>query len=665
VIAPTVRPPSFSSLHASHLVPADTFRRIREAADAEWDALPLLADLARWNVLSAVKTAGSGHLGTSFSAMELLAFLHLEALDVRVPARRNPGRDVFISSKGHDAPAQYAILHAQGIVSDARFLALRRAAGLPGHPDVRTGVVEATTGSLGMGISKGRGLALAKNIRGEGGRVVVLTGDGELQEGQVYEALQAAGRAGLSNLTVVVDHNQVQSERPVDEIGVYDDLEARIHSFGWHVSRCDGHDAEDIRRAWAEVLQVTDRPSLIIADTVKGKGVSFMEHPADLVRNDGVYRWHAGAPADDAFVAARTEIRARVLARCEGVGITPPELPVPADVPAPLEAEGDPFPTVDVGQAFGLALERLGKQRDDLVVLDADLRAEGHLTGFARRFPERFVECGIAEQDMVSTASGLALSGFLPVVSSFAAFLAARANEQIYNVSCEGTRLIYALHYAGVTPSAPGLTHQSVRDASLLASLPDVVVVAPSSETETERLLDHAIHRGMESWAFRLQMGACPPLPVPVPERPVVLGQGTRILDGSEATLVAYGPVLLREAAEATLLLRDRGISVRLVAMPFLNRVDGDWLEREVAGRGPLYVMDDHSPVGGLADHVQNALAPIDPLARPPLTKLAVRGLPSWGSNEEALHAHGLDAASVAARIARDLGEGRSEAESA
>jgi transketolase len=460
---------------------------------------------------------------------------------------------------------------------------------------------------------------------------------------------------------VVVDHNQVESDRSVQEIGVCDQLEARIRSFGWHVVRADGHDFTDIRRAWTEVLTTTDRPTLVIADTVKGRGVSFMEHPVDLARIGGFYRWHAGAPTDEAFVAARTEIRGRVLAFCERVGIAPPELPVPAEMPAPdveADVEAEEPSGVNVGAAFGHALERLGKQRDDVVVLDAGLRAKGHLSGFARRFPDRFVECGIAEQDMVSTASGLALAGFLPVVSSFAAFLSSRANEQIYNISCEGSRVFYALHYGGLTPAAAGITHQSVRDISLLASLPDVVVVEPSSEGETERLLDHAAQRGMESWAFRLQMGRTRHLPVPVPDRPVVLGQGTRILDGSEASVMAYGPRLLAEAVDAALLLRDRGVSVRVINMPFLNRVDGDWLEQEVCGRGPLYVIDDHSPVGGLADHVQTALASVDPLTRPRLVKLAVRGLPAWGTDEEALHAHGLDAASLATRLKRELGEG-------
>ena len=232
------------------LVPKPELDRIR-SADVDPDAkLALLADLCRLNALVAVKRAGSGHLGSTFSALDLVAHLLFEELNVAGLGFDDPDRDVFFSSKGHDVPGLYAALHALGVVPQERLLRLRRLGGLDGHPDVGVPGIEASSGSLGMGISKGRGIALAKRKLGREGLVVVMTGDGELQEGQNWEGLQAAAHERLGRLWIVVDRNEVQSDKPTEEIVGLGDLEAKLRVFGWDVEVVYGHDHAALRRVF-------------------------------------------------------------------------------------------------------------------------------------------------------------------------------------------------------------------------------------------------------------------------------------------------------------------------------------------------------------------------------------------------------------------------------
>ena len=224
------------------LIPAGEFDRVRAARAGADETLALVADMCRANALTAVKRAGSGHLGSSFSALDIVVHLLFEELNMAELGWEHPDRDVFFSSKGHDVPGLYAALHALGVIPGERLLRLRRLGGLDGHPDIGVPGIEANSGSLGMGISKGRGIAWAKRLLGRGGRVVVMVGDGELQEGQNFEALQAAVHQRVGQLWVVVDRNELQSDRPTEEILALGDLEAKLAGFGWQVESCDGHD---------------------------------------------------------------------------------------------------------------------------------------------------------------------------------------------------------------------------------------------------------------------------------------------------------------------------------------------------------------------------------------------------------------------------------------
>jgi transketolase len=609
------------------------------------DDLALVADMCRANALVAVKRAGSGHLGSSFSAMDVVVHLFYRELNTATVGFDHPDRDVYFSSKGHDVPGLYAVLHALGTLPTEKLLKLRRLGGLDGHPDVGVPGVEANSGSLGMGISKGRGMAWAKRSLGRDGRVVVMTGDGELQEGQNFEALQAAAAHAQDNLWVIVDRNELQSDKPTDDILPLRDLETKLRAFGWHVASCGGHDHDALARVFADFRGIDGVPKVLVANTIKGKGVSFMEHPRALVEGGGTYHWHAGAPDDESFARAHEELFARIRERLPDVRLVPVDR-------IEEQSEGEPesggamrtrVTDEYVAGAYGDALLELAEEHQRLVVLDADLASDCRIRPFELAHPARFHESGIAEQDMVSAAAGMARQGLLPVINSFAAFLAARANEQIYNQASEQTKVIYALHYAGLLPAGPGKSHQSIRDVSLLAALPNMVVVQPGNSGETKALLRWAVAEAIESVALRLAIG---PSPRRLGLPPVVPGRGAVLHEGTEALLFAYGPVMLHEALTAAERLGDR---VEVVNLPWLNRVDREWLADLVEPFGEIFVLEDHAPVGGLGDTLRRALDGRS------ITVFGVEGWPACGTPLEALHYHGLDGASLADRISLTL----------
>ena len=194
------------------IIPFDEFRRIQSSSIDEYEKLGIIADMCRANALMAVKKAGSGHLGSSFSAMDIVVYLYYRLMNTIGLGIEHPDRDIYFSSKGHDVPGLYSVLNSLGIVSEEKILKLRRLGGLDGHPDIKIPGIEANTGSLGMGISKARGMAYAKQMTGHKGKVFVLTGDGELQEGQIWESLQTTVHQKINNIYVIVDYNKIQSD---------------------------------------------------------------------------------------------------------------------------------------------------------------------------------------------------------------------------------------------------------------------------------------------------------------------------------------------------------------------------------------------------------------------------------------------------------------------
>jgi transketolase len=591
------------------------------------------ADACRLNALYMIERAGSGHPGTTFSSLDIVVWLHLEVLGEG---------DRYFSSKGHDVPGLYAVLTALGRLDFELIHSLRRLDGLPGHPDVAaTAQVVTSTGSLGMGVSKARGFVLADRLLGRSGRVYVLTGDGELQEGQFWESLQPTANRKLEEITLIVDRNQVQSDTWVSAVSDLGDLEAKAAAFGWAVSRCSGHDFEQLARALDPAAD-DGRPRFVIADTLKGAGVSFME-PHDLPRSDtSLYGYHSGAPTPDEYERAVAEIKSRLDERLRRLGVQPIEL-VPAEPPQHRSA---PRERQRLVPTYGEALVEAAAREPRLVALDADLRFDCGLVDFRQRYPDRFFECGIAEQDMVSQAGTMALAGLLPVVHSFACFLSTRPNEQIYNNATEGSKVLYVGSLAGLVPGGPGHSHQSVRDISALGAMPGMALIEPFSEHEVHAAVAWAVHEAPGSVYLRLvsvpwAVGFDPP-----PIERLEPGRGTVLRPAGDVLFIAAGPVMVTAGWHAADLLAEDGYEAGLVALPWLRDVDGAWVA-EVAGSAQIVCLDNHYVVGGQGDAGLAALAAEAAEAAARGRKIGVTSVPKSGGNDEVLRAHGLDAEGI------------------
>ncbi|WP_159714861.1 1-deoxy-D-xylulose-5-phosphate synthase N-terminal domain-containing protein [Geminicoccus flavidas] len=613
-------------------VAPDEFARIRSLAMPAVARARLFADLARLNVLYMIARAGSGHIGSSFSSMELVTWLHLEEMR---------DGDIYFSSKGHDAPGLYAVLTALGRLPADLMHRFRKLGGLPGHPDVGTPGMVANTGSLGMGISKAKGMVFANRLKGgKCPRIFVMLGDGELQEGQIWESLVSAANRGYDEITAIVDHNKLQSDTFVQQVSDLGDLEAKFRAFGWHVVRVDGHDLQAIVAA-LDAIRGVKKPKLVIADTIKGKGVSFMEHVA-MESDAELYRFHSGAPHSADYTRAAQEIMDRVnriLREARQTELTLETVERPVTAP-PAQAPERLIP------AYSEALLKAAAEDRRVVALDADLMLDCGLIPFKAKFPERFVECGIAEMDMVSQAGAMARKGLVPVCHSFACFLATRANEQIYNNATERSKIVYLAALAGLLPGGPGHSHQSVRDIAALAGTPGLTLVQPSCAAEVEPLVRWALQANEGSTYLRFVS-----IPVPVPyalpaNYRVAPGKGWIAKEtGTDLVVTAYGPTMATEAWHAL----DQVGGGRLVILPWLNWVDPAWLAEVTGGANTVVTVDDHYIEGGQGVMLGAALQEQHFGGR--VLHLGVDRIPSCGANDEVLADHGMDAAGIARAI--------------
>ncbi len=608
-------------------------RAMRANADAASRAA-LFADLARLNTLYMIANAGSGHIGSSFSSLDVVSWLYLNDLKAD---------DVYFSSKGHDAPGLYAVLTALGRLPFERIHKLRRIDGLPGHPDIHTPGMATNTGSLGMGVSKAKGMAFACRMQGKRGRYFVMTGDGELQEGQIWESLISAANVPYGEITVIVDHNKIQSDYSVERTSSLGDLPAKFAAFGWHVQSIDGHDMQAIAGA-LKAAAADKRPSAIIAHTVKGKGVSFMEG-ASIDSDVERFQFHSGAPRAEDYTRAAQEIITRINARAKGLEIGDVEFEKIERPAAPPAGE-----TVRLIPAYTQALLKAAAVDPKVVALDADLVLDMGLEPFRDAYPDRFVECGIAEMDMVSQAGGMALSGLLPVVHSFSCFLATRPNEQIYNNATEDTKIVYVGGLSGVLPGGPGHSHQSVRDISCVGSCPNLAVVEPSHPEEVAPLLDWQLNVHDGPSFLRLVS-----IPYPVRHKPPggwrpQAGRGYVAKEGADLAILAAGLVGLAQAIEASDLLAPE-IHARVINLPFLNIVDGAWLASAIKGARAVAVIDNHYRRYGLGDCVASALAEAGALSGVRFARIGLDRTPPSGANAEVLERVGLSAEAIAARL--------------
>lgn len=598
----------------------------------------LFAQMARFNALYMVARAGSGHLGSSFSSLDIVSWLYLNILKPE---------DRYFSSKGHDSPGLYAVQTALGIIAFEKIHALRRLGGLPGHPDVNTPGAHTNTGSLGMGVSKAKGFLFADDLLGrQTGRIIVMTGDGELQEGQFWESLITASIRRDGRLTIVVDHNKIQSDTFVSRVSDLGDLDAKFRAFGMEVLRCDGHDFSALNSA----LDTPERdgvPKVIIADTIKGKGVSFMEHTS-MPHDQTYYRYHSGAPCRDDYLRAAEELLLDINQKASRIGIV---------MPRPIETGFDPVMLPEHSErmipSYSEAILIEASANPRLVALDADLILDTGLIPFQNQFCDRFVECGIAEQDMISQAGTMALAGLLPVVHSFACFLTSRGSEQIYNNCTQGGRIVYVGSLAGVLPGGPGHSHQAVRDITAMSGMPGITIIEPVCAGQVGPALHWAVNDNLGSTYLRLTS-------IPYEKRnelsglnSLMPGRGSVVREGSDTTIVALGAIMTCEALKAADLLLQSGIGIKVIATPWGNIYDESWFCEHIGSEEiPLVILENHYMDGGFSSQLIQALITRRIVRHDRIIKAhGLIGVPVCGTNQEVLKNHRLDAESIASLV--------------
>jgi transketolase len=429
-----------------------------------------------------IKCAGSGHVGSSLSAIDLV--LASRNFLKRITERET----LFFSSKGHDAPAIYAASHALGEIPDEKLFQLRRLGGLPGHPETHIVNVPTNTGSLGMGISKGKGFIHASRNKGKSDPVViVLLGDGELQEGQIWESLPGAARDKMDSLVVIVDGNKIQSDTWVDSVLPLGNLESRVKGSGWNYLECDGHDIPSLDNFLNEALRAPG-PTFLYAHTVKSSGIPFM---AAFATDSKFYQFHSGAPSDQDYAAA-VELLKKILESEMGEI----ELHKQSSLRSIKRRPVDDRPKLrqeSLIQHWNALLVETCEKDKGTMILDADLSYDTGTYGIPEKFPKQYLQCGIAEQDMVSTAGTIALAGNLPIVHSFASFLTTRSLEQIFNNTTEETQIIYAGFLAGIVPTAPGHSHQAILDVGVMNSIPGIAIYEPACTGELRTVFERAL----------------------------------------------------------------------------------------------------------------------------------------------------------------------------
>ncbi|MGN9820383.1 transketolase [Streptomyces sp. SD11] len=597
-----------------------------------------LGQQLRVDSVRAAAAAGSGHPTSSMSAADLMAVLLARQLRYDFERPSHPGNDRFVLSKGHASPLLYAAYKAAGAIDDSELLTFRTLGSrLEGHPTPRRlPWVETATGSLGQGLPVGVGIALSgKRLDRVGYRVWVLCGDSELAEGSVWEAAEHAAYENLDNLTVIVDVNRLGQRGPTRHGHDLDAYARRFQAFGWHTVEVDGHDVEDIERAYGEAVSTAGQPTVVLARTLKGKGV------ASVQDREGLH----GKPLPDADEAIEELGGVRDL-RVEVQ--QPPAARMLHAVRAghldlPRWETGDEVATRD---AYGQALAALGSSRADVVALDGEVGDSTRAEFFAKEHPERFFECYIAEQQLVAAAVGLATRGWVPFASSFAAFLT-RAHDFVRMAAVSGTGINLVGSHAGVSIGEDGPSQMGVEDLAMFRAVHGSTVLYPCDAPQTAALV--ATMAGLDGIRYlRTSRGAMPVLYGPDEEFPVGGSKVLRRSTDDRLTVVAAG-VTVHEALKAADALAADGIAVRVVDLYSVKPVDRETLREAAEQTGCLLTVEDHHPEGGIGDAVLDAF--LDGRPTPRLVRLAVRDMPGSATPAEQLHAAGIDAESIVASV--------------
>jgi len=601
------------------------------------NALHNKATQLRIESVRATTEAGSGHPSSCCSAADIVAALFFSVMRYDPKNPKAPNSDRFVLSKGHAAPLLYAAWAEAGLFPKSELLKLRTlTSDLEGHPTPRLSFVDMATGSLGQGLPVGIGIALnAKFVDKLDHRTYVLMGDGESVEGSVWEAAEVARHHGLDNLCAIVDVNRLGQSDPTMLQHDMESYRSRWAGFGWQALVVDGHDLSALLAAFDTAAGTKGKPTVLLAKTFKGKGISFMEnHPS----------WHGKpVPKGEETQKAIDELTKQL--KPTSTAISFKKLSTPAQGPSSISPlPPSPYKVGDTAatrEAFGNALEALGAVNPLVVALDADVKNSTYTDKFGKKFPNRFFESFIAEQNMLGAAAGLAACGKIPFVATFAAFFT-RAYDFIRMAAISGSNIKLVGTHVGVSIGEDGPSQMGLEDIAMMAAQPGVTVLYPSDATCTYRLVEMAAtHKGM----VYIRAGR-PKSPVLYgPEETFHIG-GSKVIRQSASdvlTIVAAG-VTLFEALKAYDTLKAAGVSVRIVDLYSIVPIDRTTLlDSARATQGRILTVEDHYAHGGLGDAVLSAVGPEGFKVH----KLAVRTIPHSGKPDELVDHFGIGARSI------------------
>lgn len=596
----------------------------------------------RVDSIRSTTAAGSGHPTSSMSASDLMAVLMSRYLKYDPSDPHNPDNDHLIFSKGHAAPLLYSMYKAAGWISDEEMMTLRKfGSRIEGHPVPVLPYVDVATGSLGQGLPIAVGIGLCgKYIDKLGYRCWVLLGDSEMAEGSIWEAFDKASHYKLNHLIGILDMNRL-GQRGETDLG-WDSAAyaARGKAFGWHPIEIDGHNLEEIDRAYQEALTQTDKPTLIVAKTVKGSGVSF------LANKEG---WHGKALNEDQAKQAIEELGG---VRNIHIDVAKPQEREPAPLPkaAPLA-----LPRYEVGQkeatrkAYGDALVAVGAAKPNMVVLDAEVSNSTHADEFKKADPDRFFEMWIAEQQMVAAAVGFSVRGKVPFASTFAAFFS-RAYDFIRMAAISRANLKLCGSHAGVSIGEDGPSQMALEDIAMMRAVFGSTVLYPSDANQTARLVEEMAD-DLPGIAFlRTTREKTTILYGPDEKFPIGGSKVVKQSANDKATVIGAG-ITLHEALKAYDQLAGVGIAIRVIDLYSVKPIDKDTLKKAAAETGQLIVVEDHWPEGGLGDAVLEAFTGDPGAPLPKVTKMGVESMPTSGTPAELMNAAGIDAAHIVATV--------------
>ncbi|MFC1741117.1 transketolase [Nanoarchaeota archaeon] len=583
------------------------------------DSLKLMANRLRIHSIQATTAAGSGHPTSCCSCAEIMSTLFFDELKKD---------DEFIMSKGHAAPILWAAYAEAGIIPKKELLDLRKIdCELEGHPTPRMKMIKIATGSLGQGLSAGVGMALAKRLQKNKDRIYVLMGDGESFEGSTWEAANSAAYFRLNNLVAFIDCNRLGQSQPTMHGHNTQAYSKKFKAFGWNAKVVDGHDVKELRNALKQARH-SSKPFAIIARTIKGKGIPFIEN------KEG---WHGktlnkeeAAQAIDGIGPAKISLSSKVAY----VRPTPVKI---KDVPISRYQQGE---MVATRGAFGKALVHLGLKNDNIVAVDGDVKNSTMTLEFCKTFPQRGFESFIAEQNMVGMAAGFATQGFVPFVSTFATFLT-RAHDFIRMAAYSRANIKIVGSHAGVSIGEDGPSQMGLEDLSMYLGIPDSVVLYPCDAVSAEYCTkEMARHKGLAY--LRTTREKTPTIYKRTEKFPIGKLKVLR-RSGKDRVLVIGAGETVHEALKAHGNLKKKGINIRVIDLYSVKPVDKAALIRNAKEcKNRVITVEDHY-FGGIGSVVAEAVGKVE--------QLYVRGTPRSGKPGQLRRMFKIDAKAIEAAV--------------